>query len=370
MRKQFVITTLCLSVLLAACGSDPKKPEYQAAASRAPLEVPPDLTSLPPSESVGVATASSHAERTGTVAPGRADDPIVRLKSRVLPQYEIAAARRAGQIRWLEVKAEPEALWLTARQFFIKLGYKLTKEHPETGIMETDWQETRPLVTGEVKGFLERTLGSLYSTGTKEQFRLRLERGTTPDVMEVYLSHKRMEEVVATGGGTEVVQTLWQPIAPDPDRDVELMQQFALHLGASTSDAKQLATAPDTVEVRARYGQDKEKNKVIMMTDSGEAAWRRLGLGLDRAGFTVQDRDRGTGVYYVRYVDPTKDTKPGFFSRLFSSTDEDRGVIYLQVRLRDEAPGSVVDILDKEGEPILDRTRDQVFELLLEQLKY
>ena len=370
MRKPFVITTLCLTVLLTACGSDPKQPDYQAAAPRAPLEVPPDLNSLPPSESVGVATASGEAERSGLSAPGRASDPIVRLTSRILPTLEGAVTRRAGQIRWIEIKAEPENLWLTARQFFIKLGFKLSKEHPETGIMETDWQETRPLVTGEVKGFFERTLGSLYSTSIKNQFRMRLERGQQPGVMEVYFSHQRMEEVVAAGGATDVVDTRWQPVKPDPDKDVEIMQLFLVHLGAGSAEAKSLAQAPEAIQVRASLAKDNNKNKVIRLTDSGDDAWRRLGLGLDRAGFTVQDRDRGTSVYYVRYIDPARDTKPGFFSRMFSSASEDSAAMHLQVRLRDEAPGSVVDILDKDGEPVLDSTRDRIFGLLLEQLKY
>lgn len=40
-----------------------------------------------------------------------------------------------------------------------------------------------------------------------------------------------------------------------------------------------------------------------------DRVWRRVGLALDRVGFTVEDRDRSKGLYYVRYVDQDKDAK-------------------------------------------------------------
>ena len=48
----------------------------------------------------------------------------------------------------------------------------------------------------------------------------------------------------------------------------------------------------------------------------------------DRVGFTVEDRDRTQGTYFVRYVDPDAVKKDGFFSKLFSwgsSDDKDKG---------------------------------------------
>ncbi len=52
------------------------------------------------------------------------------------------------------------------------------------------------------------------------------------------------------------------------------------------------------------------------MREGFDRAWRRIGLALDRGGFTVEDRDRSQGVYFVRYIDPeieaASGTKPGF----------------------------------------------------------
>jgi len=46
-----------------------------------------------------------------------------------------------------------------------------------------------------------------------------------------------------------------------------------------------------------------------VLADSFDRAWRRVGLALDRVGFTVEDRDRSKGLYYVRYLDPDIDGK-------------------------------------------------------------
>jgi outer membrane protein assembly factor BamC len=48
---------------------------------------------------------------------------------------------------------------------------------------------------------------------------------------------------------------------------------------------------------------------VLTLKDDFERGWRRVGLSLDRLGFTVQDRDRKAGTYYVRYVNPGEPSK-------------------------------------------------------------
>mgnify|MGYP003429643380 CR=1 FL=1 len=44
-------------------------------------------------------------------------------------------------------------------------------------------------------------------------------------------------------------------------------------------------------------------------------------MALERGGFTVEDRDRAKGFYFVRYLDPDFEAKAkseqGFFSKLF-----------------------------------------------------
>jgi outer membrane protein assembly factor BamC len=49
----------------------------------------------------------------------------------------------------------------------------------------------------------------------------------------------------------------------------------------------------------------------LVLNDGFDRAWRRVGLALDRTGFTVEDRDRSKGVFFVRYIDPEADASTG-----------------------------------------------------------
>ncbi len=62
-------------------------------------------------------------------------------------------------------------------------------------------------------------------------------------------------------------------------------------------------------QARARVLTDKPA-ATLEVDDGLDRAWRRVGIALDRSGFTVEDRDRAAGLYFVRYVDP-EDRRPG-----------------------------------------------------------
>ena len=57
-----------------------------------------------------------------------------------------------------------------------------------------------------------------------------------------------------------------------------------------------------------------------------ERAWRRVGVALDRLGFTVENRNMKEGVYTIRTVEPgvveSKKDKDGFFRKMFSSKED------------------------------------------------
>jgi outer membrane protein assembly factor BamC len=83
-----------------------------------------------------------------------------------------------------------------------------------------------------------------------------------------------------------------------------------------------------------------------------DRAWRRVGLALDRGGFTVEDRDRAQGLYFVRYVDPTQAGKdePNFFARLFGATDTQRPVRY-RISLKGSGATTTISVLTSAGAP-------------------
>jgi outer membrane protein assembly factor BamC len=100
-----------------------------------------------------------------------------------------------------------------------------------------------------------------------------------------------------------------------------------------------------------------------------DRAWRRVGLALDRVGFTVEDRDRQKGLYFVRYADPEVDSSPGFLSRLFSSSPEKGKPEQYRVQVQASGGNSQVIVLNKAGAAETSKTASRILSLLHEQLK-
>jgi outer membrane protein assembly factor BamC len=126
------------------------------------------------------------------------------------------------------------------------------------------------------------------------------------------------------------------------------------------------------VAARARLIEDAPG--AAMQIDEGfERAWRRVGLALDRTGFTVEDRDRSGGLYFVRYVDPAQAGKeePGFFSRMFSGSGKSGSQNPSRYRIAVKASGdrTTVSVLDAQGAPESSEVGKRIVALLVEDLK-
>ena len=105
--------------------------------ARAPaLEIPPDLTTPQYDDRYTV----THRRRG---SPRRGHAPAQRRRHRRQRDARCAASSRAGNERWLVVKATPEKAWNTMRKFWTDTGFVLAVEQPTLGVMETDWAENR-----------------------------------------------------------------------------------------------------------------------------------------------------------------------------------------------------------------------------------
>jgi outer membrane protein assembly factor BamC len=372
--KQTLRFLLCLLALgaLGACEtiSEKRKIDYKTTRTLPPLEVPPDLTGLPDTAIPGAPVAPpSKATYSEYVTDKKA--PAPGAGAAVLPDVGDIRMMRDGQARWLVVKAAPDRVFPLVRSFILNNGLLIDKEKPEAGVLETDWAENRAKVGTGSQRLLAKWLGTLYSTGTRDKFRFRLERGAVPGTTEIYLSHRGMEEVVSHAAPDGMpAATLWQPAKSDPDLEAEVLQLLMVHLGRKEEQAKAvlaqgLATSPAE---RARLNRNGER-VFLSLQDSLDRAWRRVGLSLDRIGFTVEDRDRSKGVYYVRYVDPEKaQNRPGFFSRMFGAEDKKPEEQY-EIHLKAADGGTDVAVVGKESAPETAKTGERILSLLYEQLK-
>lgn len=367
---------IALAVLaIASCKTlelPTKKIDYKSTSQLPPLEVPPDLTRpsgddrfvVPGGTPKSTATYSDYDRR-------RSRDPQA-VRTSVLPQQENARMERAGSQRWLVVRGEPQKLWLVVKDFWQETGFIINLEVPEAGVMETEWAENRAKVpeTG-IRGFIGRAIDSIYSTGERDKFRTRLERGIEPGSTEIYISHRGMEEVYTDQTKDK---TRWQPRAPNPELEAEMLGRLMARLGVQ-HERVQAELAEEQRPARATLVRSDDGARMLSLNDQFDRAWRRVGLALDRVGFTVEDRDRSKGLYFVRYIDPGIDNQAaeekGWLSKFmfWKSDKKNEPTERYRILVKDAATGSEVNVLNKEGTREQTETTARILSLLLEQLK-
>jgi outer membrane protein assembly factor BamC len=373
------ILSLVTGLALGACSSLPaidldKKIDYKTQGGQMPpLEVPPDLTKPGADERYSVPGArgtATYSEYSRDRTQQRGATPS---SSAVLPQVDNARVERDGNQRWLVVKGTPDQVWQTVKDFWQEAGFVVNVENPNVGVMETDWAENRARVdAGVIRNFFTRMLDFAYSTAERDKFRVRIERGTEPGTTEIFLSHRGMEEVYTQAMNSDQAYTKWQPRPPDPLLEAQMLGRLMLRFGTDAPRAQaQIAAAP-TVPPRATLVKGDDGMRTLALEDQFDRAWRRVGLALDRVGFTVEDRDRSQGLYYVRYIDPQLDNKtadkPGLLSRLFSSDKPKLDQFRIQVK-DDSKNGCNVNVLAKDGKQETSDTAGRILTLLYDQLK-
>lgn len=365
-RRAALGTTLVL--LVTGCSIlESDTIDYKSASRGTTLEVPPDLTQLQdrsryvvPGESVTAsgyaATQATNSAVAGTTAPNTIAD--------------VHFMRGEDGTRWLRVDRAPDKVWGQLRDFWLENGFLLTVDQPTTGVMETDWAENRAKIPQDI---IRRTIGkafdSLYSTGERDMFRTRVERNAAGGT-DIFITHRGMQEVYTT---TTQETTVWQPRKADPGLEAEFLRRMMVKLGVSEEQSRSILQAQAAGQIRPAQA-------VIVTSDTGapalrldedfDRAWRRVGLALDRTGFTVEDRDRSEGVYFVRYVDPTiQKQKPGFFAKLFGRGSQPIPTERYRVLVRTIDGGALITVADSNGASAAHADAQRIVQVLADELK-
>ena len=354
---------LGLAVTLSACSVlDSDKIDYKSAQRGSSLEVPPDLTQISTDTRYVVQGGSTSA---AAYEAGRAQQAKAGVTAAPKAVGDVHIERDGNQ-RWLVVARAPDELWSPVRDFWLEHGFTLEIDQPKLGIMETDWAENRAKIPQDV---VRRTIGkvfdSLYSTGLRDKFRTRLERRADGGT-DIYITHKGMEEVYTN---TQKDNTVWQPRAADPELETEFIRRLMIKLGVSEEQAKAAATAAPQAAPAAAKLANANGMQVIQMDEDFDHAWRRVGLSLDRTGFTVEDRDRAQGTYFVRYVTPTDKKEPGFFSKLFGSSNNAAAPEKYRIIVRSNAKQSTVSVLRSDGSAETSANIERILRILADDLK-
>lgn len=351
---------ISLTLALGACTVlEGDKIDYKSASKGPSLEVPPDLTQMSRDSRYTVAggTVTASGYQVGQATPSTPT---------AVSSLGDVRIERAGNQRWLVVNRPADQLWGPVRDFWQENGFLLAIDQAKLGIMETDWAENRAKLPQDViRSTIGKVFDSLYSTGERDKFRTRLERGAS-GATEIFISHRGMVETYTS---TLKDATVWQPRPADPELEAEFLRRLMVKLGVSQEQSKAVLAAAGTARPGARVTR-LDNVPVAQLDEDFDRAWRRVGLALDRTGFTVEDRDRSQGTYFVRYVEPNADRKePGFFSKMFGAATPATGPLKYRIVVRSEGGTSTVSVLNANGAPETSASAQRIVQVIADDLK-
>jgi outer membrane protein assembly factor BamC len=363
MKYARIVLLGALLSALAGCSLNPfankENVDYRSAGKGPQLDVPPDLT------------APRYDERF-RVAGGGGAVPV-------LPKLDGVRVERQGNERWLVVDQKVETVWPQVRAFWQEQGFALTTDRPDIGVIETDWLENKANIEMDIlRSAIAKVAPGLNATGLRDKFRARLERGTG-DTTEIYISHRGAEELAVGRSQQGSAQGFTWAIRPsDPGLEAEMLNRMLVRLGLPAAKAQQVAAQASAGGAKAiNAGQSSASPARARMATGGlevddpfDRAWRRVGLALDRVGFTVVDRDRSQGTYFVRYADDQPGSEKSLIDRVkFWKTDDGPQAEQYRVFLKEGSGKTNVVVQDKAGAAVGKGVSDRILGLLVDQLK-
>ncbi len=341
------------------------KVDYRSASNQTQgLDIPPDLTQLNRNQSLTSATISASSMlQANHPSPAMVATPVLATSS----GNASLRIERLGDQRWLSTSLSADQVWPMLLEFWKERGFNIESEQANLGVIETEWAENRAKLPQD---FLRQSLGKildgLYSTGERDKFRTRIER-TPSGGSEIFISHRGMVEVY-TNSRSE--STTWQARPNDPQLEAIFLQRLMIKLGSPEKTAQIAVANTPAPAAKSSVVLDQQGNAVLQINEIFDRAWRQVGLSLDRSGFTVEDRDRAKGLYFVRYVDPQEINKeqPGLLSKLFSKNTGPALEKY-RVQVQSLGTSSRVTVQTDQGAEATQESAKRILNLLATDLK-
>jgi len=360
----FRTTALTLALTaLAGCAQvdqllEGESVDYRSTVRSEPLTIPPDLTQANRNAQyrLGDTTFSQYAEGQQPAAAA--------AQNRVLPQPDDMTVMRDGSLRWLSVDKPAEDIYPKVVDFWLEQGFTIFSQNPATGLIETDWAENRKKIPETwLRGILT-IIDQVFDSGERERFRTRLERvnGKT----EVYISH---EQMVETPDSDSTLR--WIPGKEDPNLNAAMLARLMVFLGSSEQQARTKISQPQEAAPAVALTPPGQGDALLTLAESFDRAWRRVGVAIDAAGFSLEDRDRSTGDYFIRYLDTdtgVKREQGNFFTRLFSSSGALTEAEQFRIHVEEQGGASQVTVLDAQGKRDVTATAQRILSVLAEQM--
>jgi outer membrane protein assembly factor BamC len=369
--KRLSVLSLGACAIFALAGCDtlndwlaPDRVNYKGAETAPSLNVPSDLSTADISQRYAappaVNTLGGTAARTQT-PQGNLTVGVPSTQDPLGMHVEVD-----GDRRWLVVDGRtPDQLWPQLQEFWTENGFTLKTDSPNTGIMSTDWAENRANIPSDwFRNSIGKLLDFAYSSGTRDMFRTQVDRASDGST-DISVTHSAMEEVLT---GQDKTGSKWETRPRNPALEAVIMQKIMQKFGLTEAQSAQLVKQARPAGAKVALEQT-GGSPTLDLAEPFDRAWLRVGLALDRTNFTVDNRDREKGIYYVHYSDSMADLKKeGLFGKFFSSNTPMPTRQFL-VNVKPKADTlTQVGVVDANGQPDTSSDAQRIVSLLHAQL--
>jgi outer membrane protein assembly factor BamC len=369
--KRLSVLSLGAAAVFALSGCDtlndwlaPDRVNYKSAETAPNLAVPSDLSTAdisqryaaPPAVNTLGGTAARTKTPQGNLTLGvpSAQDP-----------YGMHV-ETDGDRRWLVVDGRtPDQIWPQIQEFWTDNGFTLKTNSPQTGIMSTDWAENRANIPNDwFRNSIGKLLDFAYSSGTRDMFRTQVDRASDGST-DISITHSAMEEVLT---GQDKTSSRWETRPRSPALEAAILQKLMQKFGLTEDQSQKLIAQARPAGAKVAIDQN-GGTSTLDLAEPFDRAWLRVGLALDRTNFTVDNRDREKGIYYVHYSDSMADLKKeGLFGKFFNSNSPKPTRQFL-VNVKPKADTMTqVGVVDANGQPDNSSDAQRIVSLLHAQL--
>lgn len=297
-------STLCACSNASLMNAIPdNRPDYKTSRTTNPLEIPPDLTQS--SVDDGLVVSELSATDDASLADYQNERGVKVNRNKPL-ENALQNIQHSGDATWIEIDQLPDTVFENAKRFWLDNGLTLSRVDKNIGIMETDWLENKAnLPTSGISAMIGRVLSGLQDEGVRDKFRTRIDYDGNRS--SIYLTHYgATEQEINQYGQVVNSQTgsakdspndyVWKASTRNPELEVEMLRRLNVFLHKR---GKQTAVAPvkNTTKEHITFSQLADGTPALLIDSNFNRAWLLLGIAIDRAGYSIDRKNRQGGTY-------------------------------------------------------------------------
>lgn len=262
--------------------------DYKKAPQTPPVTVPAGMDSVPLRDIYVIPPVEDKF-----LAPGKFEVPRPEALTTGAGQ-EIVRIQKLGDDSWILIGVAPGQVWPQVRNFMSVSGMQIARADARAGIMESNWLtvEGQPLAS---------------------RFQFRMEQGVQRGTSELH--------VLQMTQGASTAE--WPTKSDDPDQGAEMLQAVAQFLADSADSAPVSMIAEQGISAGGKITLQEapEGYAYLRLELPFDRAWASLGRALEKSSFEITDKDRSSGIYYVRFQGEAAEDEQGWWSKLWQSND-------------------------------------------------